>query len=58
MSERIDRCAATNVDPDTRDRDLAIPRTLLDTYGHSDCGVYLRVVEGGTVAVADAMLVA
>ena len=58
VSERINRCAATNVDPDTAIRDLAIPRTLLDTYGHSDCGVYLRVVEGGTVAVADAMLVA
>ena len=27
-------------------RDLAIPRSLLEAYGHADCGVYLGVVDG------------
>ncbi len=44
---RIDRCAATNVNPQTAERDLTLPRDLLESYGHADCGVYLRVINGG-----------
>jgi uncharacterized protein YcbX len=51
--KRIERCAATNVDPDTGIRDLAIPRTLAQTFGHTDCGVYGEVVAGGEIAVGD-----
>jgi uncharacterized protein YcbX len=53
--KRIVRCAATNVDPDTGMRDLAIPATLSDTFGHMDCGVYAEVVRGGDIAVGDAV---
>jgi hypothetical protein len=45
--ERIDRCAATNVNPATARRDLNIPQTLRTAYGHIDCGVLLQVVRGG-----------
>ena len=51
--KRIVRCAATNVDPDTGIRDLAIPETLQRTYGHADCGVYGEVVADGEIAVGD-----
>ena len=51
--KRIVRCAATEVDPDTGIRDLDIPRTLMDTFGHADCGVYAEVVEGGEVAIGN-----
>jgi uncharacterized protein YcbX len=51
--KRIVRCAATEVDPDTGIRDLQIPRTLMKTYGHADCGIYGEVIEGGTIAVGD-----
>jgi MOSC domain-containing protein len=51
--DRIVRCAATNVNPVTAERDLTIPRSLDETYGHGDCGVYLRVVEGGEMQVGD-----
>lgn len=51
--KRIERCAATNVDPETGVRDLAIPRTLLQTFGHTDCGVYAEVTVAGEVAVGD-----
>jgi uncharacterized protein len=51
--KRIVRCAATNVDPDTGIRDLAIPNTLLQNLGHTDCGVYAEVIAGGTIAPGD-----
>jgi uncharacterized protein YcbX len=51
--KRIVRCAATNVDPDTGIRDLAIPATLAKNFGHMDCGVYADVVAGGEIAVED-----
>lgn len=51
--KRIVRCAATNVDPDTGIRDLAIPRSLMQAFGHADCGVYGEVVTGGEIEVGD-----
>ena len=53
--KRIVRCAATEVDPATGIRDLMIPRTLMDNFGHADCGVYAEVVAGGEIAVGDAI---
>lgn len=53
--KRIVRCAATEVDPQTGIRDLPIPRTLLQTFGHADCGVYADVVADGEIAVGDAL---
>lgn len=50
-AERIDRCAATNVDPATGARDLNIPLALREAYGHIDCGVMLGVVRGGRLEV-------
>jgi MOSC domain-containing protein len=51
--KRIVRCAATEVDPDTGIRDLPIPQTLLQTFGHMDCGIYGEVIAGGPIAVGD-----
>jgi uncharacterized protein YcbX len=51
--KRIVRCAATNVDPDTGARDLAIPQTLLRNLDHADCGVYAEVIDGGEIAAED-----
>ena len=53
--KRIVRCAATEVDPDTGIRDLPVRRTLRDYFGHVDCGVYAEVIEGGAIAVGDAV---
>lgn len=55
VTKRIERCAATNVNPVTAARDLAIPRSLLNAFGHADCGVYLRVEAGGTLSVGDSV---
>jgi uncharacterized protein YcbX len=53
--KRISRCAATEVDPLTAARDLPIPKTLLQTFGHADCGVYAEVVADGEIEVGDAV---
>ncbi len=53
VMKRIERCAATNVDPDSGARNLTIPASLLQAYGHADCGIYLKVVAGGIVSVED-----
>jgi len=51
--KRIQRCAATDVDPDTGIRDLSIPRTLLQNFDHTDCGVYAEVTVAGDIAIGD-----
>jgi uncharacterized protein YcbX len=53
--KRIVRCAATDVDPATGIRDLTIPKTLMQNFGHADCGVYAEVVTGGDIATGDAV---
>jgi hypothetical protein len=49
--KRTERCAATNVDPVTAERDMEIPRTLMGVFGHTDCGIYAEVIRGGTLMV-------
>ncbi len=53
VSGRIDRCAATEVNPATGENDLNVPRLLRGGFGHTDCGVYLEVVEDGEVNAGD-----
>ncbi|SEG66712.1 hypothetical protein SAMN04488144_13628 [Methylobacterium sp. 190mf] len=48
---RTRRCAATDVDPTTAERNMAIPRSLMKNYGHADMGVYAEVLEGGSVEI-------
>lgn len=50
-----DRCAATGVEPGTGRRDMDLVQTLRLNFGHIDCGVYARVVQGGRVATGDAI---
>lgn len=55
--DRITRCAATNVNPATGDRDLNIPKALVTGFGHADCGIYAEVIGGGRIAQGDALTV-
>jgi hypothetical protein len=52
---RTQRCEATNVDPATGARDMAIPAHMTRTWGHQDFGIYARVVSGGEVGVGAAV---
>ncbi|MEM9524100.1 MAG: MOSC N-terminal beta barrel domain-containing protein [Pseudomonadota bacterium] len=53
MRERITRCAATTVDPDTGARDADTLSALKRGWGHQDMGIYLEVSKGGEIAVGD-----
>lgn len=53
--KRIERCAATNVDPSTGIRDINIPRALFKRYDHADCGIYAEVITPGEIAVGDSI---
>jgi len=55
--KRIERCAATNVDPATGLRDLEIPKTLMRHFGHVDCGVYAEVLVGGPLTEGETFAV-
>ncbi len=46
---RIERCAATTVNPQTGERDQQVPLALRKNYGHADCGVYAIVRCDGMV---------
>jgi uncharacterized protein len=58
VTKRIERCAATNVDPTAGIRDLDIPATLMRRLGHFDCGIYAEVLVGGALSEADRLTVA
>ena len=47
--EPIGRCAAINVDPDTADASQNHLRTILQTYGHTNFGMFARIVKKGTL---------
>ncbi|MGN6097748.1 MAG: MOSC domain-containing protein [Bosea sp. (in: a-proteobacteria)] len=53
--KRIERCAATNVDPDSGARDMQIPKALMQGYGHVDCGIYCRILADGTLREGDVL---
>jgi uncharacterized protein len=56
--KRTQRCDATNVDPQTAQRDMAIPAVLSRTFAHTDLGIYARVSAGGAIATGDVVQVA
>jgi uncharacterized protein YcbX len=52
----ITRCAATNVNPETAERDLNLPLALQQGFGHPNMGIYARVLTAGPIAVGDAIV--
>lgn len=47
------RCPATEVNPNSALRDIALPRELKHLYGHLYLGLYLHVLSEGQLAVGD-----
>jgi uncharacterized protein YcbX len=54
--KRTVRCPATEVNPATAERDADPVKELFALYGHRDLGVHAEVVDGGRIAVGDAIL--
>jgi uncharacterized protein YcbX len=51
----ITRCAATQVNPATAERDIDVPAALVREFGHNLMGIYAEVADGGDVAVGDTL---
>jgi uncharacterized protein YcbX len=51
--KRTVRCRATEVNPETGERDADPLAELRQLYGHTDLGIHAEVVEGGRFAVGD-----
>ncbi len=54
----IERCAATNVNPETAERDLNILLQLQRGFGHINMGIYARVESAGRIEVGDSVTIA
>ena len=52
----ITRCAATQVNPATAERDLDIVGGLQRGVGHNLMGIYAEVIEGGEIAKGDELI--
>jgi uncharacterized protein YcbX len=55
VTRRTVRCAATEVNPQTGERDADPIAELKAAYGHAELGIHAEVVEGGTIATGDAI---
>jgi uncharacterized protein len=53
----ITRCAATQVNPATAERDLDIVGGLQRGFGHNLMGIYAEVTQGGEIAAGDTITV-
>ncbi|HYM72102.1 MAG TPA: MOSC domain-containing protein [Stellaceae bacterium] len=54
----ITRCAATEVNPATAERDLDVVKTLWRDFGHNLMGIYAEVMSAGELAIGDGITVA
>ncbi len=53
VMKRIQRCAATHVNPETAERDMKVVPALQRGFGHADMGIYGRVLNPGEIARGD-----
>lgn len=53
VEEPIGRCRATGANPETGEQDVDTMGALEAHYGHTDFGVFARVISGGRIAVDD-----
>ena len=53
----ITRCAATEVNPARAERDLDVIGALQRAFGHNLMGIYAEVLNGGEIAVGNAVVV-
>jgi uncharacterized protein YcbX len=56
ITTRTVRCLATEVNPATAERDAHPIAELKAAYGHADLGVHAEVIEGGRIALGNALL--
>ncbi len=55
VTRRTTRCPATEVNPETGERDANPVAELKAVYGHADLGIHAEVIDAGTIALGDAI---
>ncbi len=55
VTKRIVRCPATEVNPETAERDAYPVAELRAAFGHADLGIHAEVIEGGTMAMGSSI---
>ncbi|NQU57986.1 MAG: MOSC domain-containing protein [Rhodospirillales bacterium] len=55
IKERIQRCPAINVNPETGTRDQNLVKALQDGFGHVDMGIFATVTRDGAFATGDTL---
>jgi uncharacterized protein YcbX len=55
VTKRTVRCPATEVNPETGLRDADPIAELKSLYGHADLGIHAEVIDGGQIALGDAI---
>jgi len=50
---RTKRCPATEVNPDTGERDIKVPYEIRQHFGHFDMGIYAEVQSSGEIKTSD-----
>src|SRR3984957_9383671 len=55
VTRRTTRCPATEVNPETGERDANPIAELKAAYGHADLGIHAEVIEAGNIALGDAI---
>ncbi len=53
VTDKIERCDATSADTDSGLKDIDMPETLDNLFGHTDFGIYAEVIDGGPNAIGD-----
>lgn len=53
ITKRVVRCAATEVNPETAERDIDIPEAVWRKTGENDLGIYARVISAGKISPGD-----
>lgn len=56
VMKRIQRCAATAVNPSTAQRDINVVQSLVRGFGHPDMGIYAHVLNAGVIATGDPLV--
>ncbi len=55
ITRGIVRCAATEVNPETAERDIDPVAELRQFYGHTELGIHAKVIERGRFAIGDSI---
>ncbi len=53
ITKKVVRCAATEVNPETAERDIDVPEAIWRKTGETDLGIYARVVNAGKISPGD-----